>query len=138
MTNEKTGIDILGFDTVSQCENAHELAMLAPDDMTETGISFMVLGSHADVVKAHFKQKTKAFMTKSAIAEKQGKSEEFTEKLVDAKDQNEIDGAAVRVVGWVGVKQEFTPALLKQVLAKNPHWISQIVKFSENIGNFTK
>lgn len=137
MAQENT-IDILGFDTVAQCENTQELMMLAADGFTETGVTFHVLGSHADAVKEHFKKKTKSFMSRSAIAEKQGKTEEFSEKLVDAKDQNEVEGAAVRVTGWSGVKQVFSPELLKQVLARNPHWITQIVKFSENIGNFTK
>jgi len=137
MTKENLGVDILGFDVVTPCETAHDLMMLKEDDMTETGITFQVLGAHADVVKAHFKEKTKAYMTKSSVAEKQGKTDEFTGKLIDSKEQNEIEGAAIRVVGW-DAKQDFSKQLLKQVLAKNPHWIGQIVKFSENIGNFTK
>lgn len=137
MKNENTGVDILGFDVVTPCETAQPLMLLKEDDMTETGITVFVLGAHADVVKSHFKQKTQDFMIKSAQAEKQGKIDEFTAKLVQAKDVNEISGAAIRVTGW-DAKQEFTPALLKQVLAKNPHWITQIVKCSENIGNFTK
>ena len=131
------GVDILGFDTVSGCENAQPMELLAADGMTKIGISLMVLGSHADVVKKHFKDKAKRFMTSSAMAEKQGKQDQFTEKLVDAKETNEIEGAAVRVTGWVGVKQDFSQDLLKQALTKNPHWIEQVVKFSENVGNFT-
>ena len=137
MNNINT-VDILAFNAVTPCEVSQPLKMLAVDGYTETPITFLIVGAHASAVKTHLASKTKRFMSSSAIAEKQGKTEEFTEKLVDAKDKNEIEGAAVRVTGWEGATQEFSQALLKQVLANNPHWIGQIIKFSDNIGNFTK
>ena len=135
MTNS---IDILGFDAVSPCEVPQELKMLGVDGMTETGITFLVLGAHADAVKKHEKESAKKIVSGADIAKKQNKETEFTGKLIDAREKNNAENAVVRITGWIGVKQDFDVALLKQVLTKNPHWITQVVDFSENLANFTK
>lgn len=138
MNNEENGIDIESFNTVSDCEVAHELELLGPDLMTSTGIFLMVLGEHADRVVTHFKTNTKKYIAGAKIAEKQGKEDEFSERLIDNQLQTEVKGAAIRVTGWRGPKQAFNQDLLQAALTRNPHWIKQINKFSGTIGNFTK
>lgn len=131
-------IDILSFDAVSPCEVPHELKMLGVDGMTETGVTFLVLGAHADAVKKHEKDSAKKIVSGAEIAKKQNKETEFTGKLIDSREKNNAENAVVRITGWIGVKQEFSVELLKQVLTKNPHWITQVVDYSDNVGNFTK
>jgi hypothetical protein len=131
-------IDILSFDAVSPCEVPHELKMLGVDGMTETGVTFLVLGAHADVVKKYEKDSAKKFLSGAEIAKKQNKESEFTGKIIDSREKNNVESAAVRITGWLGVKQEFSVDLLKQALAKNPHWITQVIEDSDNVGNFTK
>ncbi|MBX9869283.1 MAG: hypothetical protein K2X63_05755 [Burkholderiaceae bacterium] len=138
MTNEQKLVDINSFDTVSDCEVAHEMELLQPDLMTGTGIFLMVLGAHADCVAAHFKANTKKYIAGSKVAEKQNKEAEFSERLIDNSLQNEVDGAAIRVNGWRNVTQPFSQDTLKAALKRNPQWIAQINKFSDSIGNFTK
>lgn len=135
---ENKTVDILAFDATSPCEVAQECAMKNVDDETFSGVTFLVVGDHADRVKKHFYRDAKGTAVAARRAEKSGKVDEFMEHTIDKREPKEIDGAAVRVTGWVGVQQEFSEALLKTVLAKNPHWIRQVVKFSENLGNFIK
>ncbi len=135
---ESTTVDILGFDATSPCEVAQELALKNVDDETFSGVTLLIIGDHADRVKKHFYKDAKSTAVSARHAEKSGKVDDFMEKTIDKRESKEIDGAAIRVTGWMGVKQEFNETLLKTVLAKNPHWVRQIVKFSENLGNFIK
>lgn len=136
--NQDGLVDIDVFDAAGDCETAQELELLGVDGITTTGIKLLVLGEHAERVEKFFKTKTKQFVSASEIAKKQGKESEFSAKLIDNSLDREVDGAAVRVTGWLGVKQPFADALLKHALKRNPHWIPQINKFSSSIGNFTK
>lgn len=138
MTKEVISVDIDSFNSVEDCETAHELELLNPDMLTSTGIVLLVLGAHSEQVVKHSKTNVKKYIGASEMAKKQKREAEFTDKLVDTRDQTEIDSSANRVVGWLNVTQEFSQALLKAALKRNPLWIGQINDFSEAVGNFTK
>lgn len=128
-------IDITSFDAVAQCEKGQPLALLN-DDGTETGITVDVIGKHADAVVKFNSRILHQSAKEAQIAQKKGKAPD--PKTLEEIHELNIDGASVRVVGWHGVKQEFAKDLLKGALKRNPHWIGQIIEFSDDIGNFTK
>ncbi len=74
-------------------------------------------------------------MREQVMAAKRGKPVD-PRPLEELREQN-IEGAAIRVVGWSGVKQEFSADLMRQALRRNPHWVDQIVRESDDLGNFT-
>lgn len=128
-------IDITAFDSVGKCEQGQPLE-IKDENGEETGVILMVLGKHADVVTKWFSRVVNASMREQQQAQKRG-------KLVDPKSLDEIraqniDGAAVRITGWRGPKQAFDVDLLKSALGRNPHWIDQVIEFSDDMGNFTK
>ncbi len=140
MANETQSklVDLNALDAVADCEIPQELELMSADLITSTGIKVLVLGAHAERVVTYFNGKSKKFVASSEMAKKQNREIEFTQSLIDNGKKNEVDGAAIRVTGWLGVKQDFSEDLLKNALARNPHWITQINKFSESVGNFTK
>jgi hypothetical protein len=128
-------IDILSFDAVADCEQGYDLELLDKDGVTPTGITVIVIGSKADSVQ----QWTSRMYTKMRQAEDlaKRKGQEVKIDLVELRAQN-IDGAALRVTGWRGVKQTFDREMLKQALARNDHWVDQILEASNDLGNFGK
>lgn len=131
-------VDLDDLNALADCEVPQELELMSADMVVSTGIVVFVLGAHAEKVAAFFKGKTKKYIAGSEIAKKQNKEVEFAQSLIENSKATEVDGAAIRVTGWKGVKQEFSEATLKRALDRNPHWITQINKFSESVGNFTK
>jgi|GEM_PF-2021987 len=131
-------VDLDDLNAVADCEIPQELELMSADMVTSTGIRVLVLGAHAQRVVSFIKGKTKQYVAGTEIAKKQKKEIEFAQSLIENSVNNEIDGSAVRVTGWKGVKQDFSQDILKLALARNPHWITQINSFSESVANFTK
>jgi hypothetical protein len=133
---ESSGVDILSFDVVTPCENARPLQMKdAKGNLLP--ITFFVLGAHASAVKSYIKDRVKNDVAAEVEAKKNGTEVQNISNRIDTGEFNSVNGAAVRVNGWSGVTQKFNPQILKMALQKNPHWIDDIVKYSETIGNFT-
>lgn len=126
-------IDITEFDLVGACETGHSFELRNPDGSV-TGISVTVLGGFAPEVVAWSAAVAEKFMNEQRMAQRKGKSAKA--KTTDELKAQNIDGAVVRVSGWAGVRQPFTPELLRAALNRNPHWVAQIVDESENLGNF--
>lgn len=134
MTQE--AIDITSFDTVTACEKGHPFELKGADGVTGTGITLIVLGSHADIVNKWINKVTNQAIKEQHMASRKGRPVE-PKSLDEIREQN-IEGACVRVTGWAGVKQDFSAELLKSALKRNPHWIDQIVEESNDLQNFTQ
>lgn len=126
-------IDITEFDLVGACETGHSFELRNPEGSV-TGVSVTVLGAFAPEVVAWSAAVAEKFINEQRMAQRKGKSAK-AKTQEELKAQN-IDGAVVRVVGWSGVRQPYTPELLRAALNRNPHWVAQIVDESENLGNF--
>lgn len=129
-------IDITEFDSVKACEAGHEFELKGPDGVTGTGVTLVVIGKHADPVNKWINQVVSASMLEQQIAARKGK-QVAPKSLDELRDQN-IEGALVRVIGWKGVKQDFSVDLLRAALKRNPHWVDQIIVESDELGNFSK
>jgi hypothetical protein len=134
MTKQQA-IDITSFDAVAESEAGVDIELKHADGVTGTGIVVTVIGKHADAVVAFTRNVLNRMLRDEQLAKRRGKDVEVDiEKL---KEQGRED-AAIRVIGWKNVKQEFSKELLKSALVRNPHWIDQIVEASNDLGNFTK
>lgn len=126
-------VDITEFDVVGACERGHEFELRNPDG-SSTGIKLFVLGSFAPEVVAHSARVAEQFINEQRLAQRKGKMAK-SKTMEELKAQN-IEGAVVRVVGWSGVRQPYTPELLRAALGRNPHWIPQVVEAADDLGNF--
>jgi len=128
-------IDITAFDSVGKSEQGQPLMLKHEDGITDTGITLIVLGRHADSVTKFTSRLMRDAMRDQQMAARRGKTVE-PKTLEEVKEQN-VSAAAVRVTGWDGVKQPYSEDLLKSALKRNPHWVDQIIEFSDDLGNFT-
>jgi hypothetical protein len=127
-------IDILKFNAIKDANNAFKKDMPTPDGRP-TGVIFKIIGKNADSVIQLTKKYLRKMQADEVMAKRRGKPLDPT-PIEDLEEQG-LDLACVRVVGWEGVKQEFSIDLLKQVLKQNPHWVNIIIDESNDDGNFT-
>lgn len=127
-------INILSFNAVKDAEQGFPLKMKHADG-SDVGLTFYVLGRHADAVQKHTSKTFHKMQREEALAKKRGK-----DNLMDIDDLREqgLESAVVRVTGWEGAKQEFDVNILRTALKNNPHWQDQILEASNDDSNFTK
>lgn len=129
-------LDILSFDAVADSEAGSELELMQPDGQTSTGIFLTIIGKHADAVTQWQSKLMDKKQREAMLAHKSGKP--APAQSAEERNAMNIEGTALRVTGWRGVKQEFSQDLLRKALARNPHWIPQILDHSEDVGNFSQ
>ncbi len=128
-------ISISELNLVDQCSEAVEMPFL---DTTgeETGITFLVLGAHAEEIQRWTNKKLNARRRQEEMLKKRGKSSDIRPIEEDIDFGTEL--IARRLVGWTGIKEEWTPDLALQLCTCNPLAVEQIREFSEDLGNFGK
>lgn len=129
-------LDILSFDAVKLSEHDYEFELKHIDEITGTGVFVKVIGKHADVVTRFTDRLVNEQQRAAMLAHKSGK--QLPAKSMEELRAQNIEAAALRVTGWRGVKQEFSQDLMRKALLRNPHWIDQIIKESDAVGNFFK
>lgn len=127
--------DITSISSVDRCANAAEMNVLDIDG-TEIGFQFLVLGAQADAVVKHANKAFNLQMQEEMLARKTGK--QAKQKTLEEIQESNIESALVRVAGWKGVAQEFNKDLCRDAIKRNPHWVNQIIEFSNDLRNFTK
>lgn len=130
----KKSISILNFDAVAESEIGVPVAIKNPDG-TETGLTLHVIGDNSDAVQKFSARVLREMRAREAQAKKAGKEVELD--LDRIKEQN-VEGAALRVIGWEGVDEAFDADLLKKALRRNPHWVNQILEVAGDQANFMK
>lgn len=130
----KTGMSLADLDLVSASENSFEFEYLRPDGR-ETGVFIKVIGSQAPKVQEWIRKSLNRRRSQEALAAKRGKE---IERLVEDDEQFGIDAAAIRIVGWSGIAEPFTPEAAKILVTNNSEIRDQVLEASNNMGNFSK
>ena len=130
----KTGISLADLDLVSASENSFEFEYLRPDGR-ETGVFIKVIGSQAPKVQEWIRKSLNRRRAQEALATKRGKE---IERLVEDDEQFGIDAAAIRIVGWSGISEPYTPETAKILVTNNSEVRDQVLEASNNLGNFSK
>lgn len=134
MATEKT-VSIDDLNIVKRCEDGYEFEYLDAQGK-DTGIFFTVLGAHAEKVqKWAFKQLNNQ-RTQAAVQAKRGKAEVVRIVEDDVEFAHEL--MAIRIIGWRGITQPYSPELALTLCEKNPLIVEQVREASENLANFTK
>ena len=129
-------ISLADLDVNKQCEAGFEFEVT--DDATGkgTGIFLTVIGAHAAVVQAYAKKHANEQRRFDAMQEKRGKKGAV--RTVEEDIEFGFEMAAIRVTGWRGISDEFSTEGAIRLCTINPPIKEQILKVSEDLGNFTK
>jgi hypothetical protein len=107
-------------------------------DGSRSGLTFSVLGTHCETVTNEInrlvndRRREEAAAAAEAAASRQ--PEGFTPVESDIAFGQRL--AAVRLVGWEGIKEKFTPALGLRLCQSNPDIAAQITAQSNKLANF--
>lgn len=127
--------DITSVSSVDRCANASPMDVQDMDGQ-DLGFQLMVLGAQAEAVQKYTNKIVNDEIIQSEIARKKGKPQK--QRTMEDTINGNIEAALVRVTDWVGVKQKFDKETLREAIKKNPHWVNQIIEFSNDLRNFTK
>lgn len=135
-------ISLNDLNAVEACAEAFEFDYLDPATGEPTGIKFKVLGAQSNIVTKEVarlindrrrKEAAKAAQQKLSIGPK---SVDF--EPVESDVEFGFRLAAVRLVGWTGISDEFTPENALKLCRSNREISNLITAQSDLMSNFTK
>lgn len=130
------------LNVVAKSSKAFEFPYLNADGK-ETGIYLSVLGGNADAVRTVAEELIDARRQKEAYRQMKA-SKSRPGSVVPEIDKTADDIAfgqrlaAVRLVGWRGIKEPCTPENAAKLCASNPSIAAQVMEHSDDMANFTK
>jgi len=124
------------LDAVAAADEAHEFEFTLPDG-EGSGLFLQVVGANSPRVKAVEFEIGNAYRKKEAMkaAQRTG-SKEISRIEDDVATVHKL--AAARIVGWRGLKEEFTPEIALRLVSINPEVANQVTEVSNNLALFTK
>lgn len=130
---KNTGFSLDDLNLVSASENSYEFEYIRGNGMA-TGVFISVLGSQAPKVQEWIRKNLNRRRTQEAMAAKRGKE---IERTVEDDEDFGIQGAAIRIVGWKGINEPFSPEAAMTLCRNNSEIREQIYEASNNLGNFS-
>jgi hypothetical protein len=124
------------LDVTKNCEAGFEFEVT--DDATGkgVGIHLTVIGAHAPAVLDFTRKSLNARRVFDEMNEKRGKKSQSRSIEDDIEFSTNL--VAIRVIGWRGITDEFTPEGAIKLCTINPPIREQILKASEDLANFTQ
>jgi len=119
---------------VAKSANGHTFT-LKDQSGEDTGITMTVIGSNSDIVQKHHSRHIDALRVKDAMAKKRGKDVEPEPFEKDVA--HTAESAAIRLIGWTGIDRPWSPEAAIELCTVNPLVFSQVMKESDELGNFT-
>jgi hypothetical protein len=125
------------LDQGKACEKPYEFEVTNEIDGKGTGLFLSVVGAHAQRVLNLIQKTVDERRVAEAMAEKRdprGKQVHVRPIKEDIDYSTEL--VAVRVVGWRGIKEEYSPERAIKLCTINPGIKEQILAASEELRNF--
>lgn len=98
------------------------------------GVFLTILGEQSDIVEKFITELADKRATEAFKAQKNGRPAVNAQQFLD----DEVASAAVRVTGWRGLREPFTPENLQRLLRSNRRVVRQILVASSDDTFFTK
>lgn len=136
MSNTDTKVQAVSLSNLNEVEAcSHAEEMTFKDSEGElTNIKLMVLGTHAQVVQDGIYRQIDQSNRQEFKQKKAGRVVEPA--LTEEHMSKSIASIALRIVGWSGISEPWTPKLALQFCTQNPSGRAQVQEFSEDLGNF--
>lgn len=131
-------LSIDDLDAEAAAEKGFEFEFINADG-SASGIFFTVLGGEAAAVRAATNDLMDERRRRDAVLEAQtraGKPKPITKSADDVLFGKKL--AAIRLVGWRGLKEPYSPDLALKLCVKNSEVSAQVMAASENQANFTQ
>ena len=135
----KTLLSLDDLDAVTAGDEAFEFPYILPNG-SDTGITFKVLGAQSEKVTAEVNRLVNERRRKEASAEAQSRTARSEAVFTPVEDDVAFGQrlAAVRLVGWTGLKDEWSPANALRLCQRNADVSNQVTAKSNEVGNFMK
>lgn len=134
MTKPTATVSLADLNLTKQCEQAFEFEYLDPAG-NGTGVFLSVLGSQSPTVQKWIRRRLNERRQRELLAARRGKD---VESSVEDDEEFAIEGATVRLVGWRGITEPFSPGLAEELVTINPELRAQVFKASNDLGNFSR
>jgi len=132
--NKETLLSIDDLDLTAASDTPFDLEILNIKGV-KTGIIIQVLGSESEKVQEWTNRQANRIRTQATQKSVTGKDKVRT---AEEDDEYIIESAAVRVVGWKGLKDEYTKDNATRLMSRNVHVRMQVLTASNDLGNYSK
>lgn len=131
---------MISLESLDLCKACDEAVSLNPLDANgeELGIELLVLGAHSQAIQDALNKKINKQRAKQAIDARSSRRKPADYTPIEDDIQFGIESVAVRIAGWSGITEEYSPEMAIKLCTINPDICRQVREFSEDIGNFTK
>src|SRR5690625_3381017 len=130
----KKAISIKDINTRAYASRGHEFELEYRKGQG-VGVFLTVLGDQAQAVEDFEVDLAEKRLQESLESAQDGKS---TTRSTRQTMLDNIERALIRITGWRGVEEEFSPGLARNFLSNNPDFVDQVLAESRKRGNFTK
>lgn len=128
-------ISIADLNARKDAAQGHEIELKIPGADKGLGVFFTILGEQAQVVEDFEVELADKRAQESLEAAQDGKAKPRSTRQTL---QDNRERAMVRVVGWRGLTETYSPELASTFLANNPDFVDQVLAESRKRGNFMK
>lgn len=128
-------ISLKDLDLKKKCESPAEMELLGSEGQS-TGVRLMVLGGQAEAVTRHINKAINEARRNAALAVRRDRRGHVS--TIEEDIEFGVESVAVRIVGWSGITEEYTPDNAVTLCASNTDICRQVREFSEDLANFTK
>ncbi|PRC92676.1 hypothetical protein [Solimicrobium silvestre] len=132
---KKVSMSLNDLNIVKKCDDAFEFEYISETTGKGTGVFINVLGSHSPKVQGYVRRELNDLRKQAEMAKKRGKE---IERSIEDDEGFSNEAAAIRVIGWRGITEDYSPELAVQLIASNPIIRAQIYAASNDLENFTK
>jgi len=134
MHANKVPLSLSDLNLAVKCEASHTFEYIDSAGK-ETGVLLTVLGSQAPKVQDWVRKSINQRRTRDEMNKKRGKEVQNT---VEDDEDFSNEAAAIRLVGWEGITEQYSHSLALQLIANNRDIRDQIFAASNDLSNFTK
>lgn len=129
------GFSLDDLDATRASAEAFEFEYMAPDG-SGTGVFLSVLGAQSEAVVKEVARMINDRRRKEAARKLKGKNADIDTMESDVEMGSQL--AAIRLVGWRGIIEPFTPENALRLCSSNRDVAAQIIEQSDAMGNFMK
>ncbi|NQE62957.1 hypothetical protein [Caulobacter sp. RHG1] len=135
ITDTPTLVDLSDLDAVTAGETPFEVEYIRKDG-SGSGVFLLVLGGQSDKVQAEVNRLVNDRRKKQAQATAVGGAVEFTPIEDDIAFGHRL--TAVRLVGWRGIKQDWSAENAFRLISRNSEIAEQVTAASNTLSNFMR
>lgn len=132
--SKDTLLSIDDLDLTAASDTPFDLEVLNTKGV-KTGLTLQVLGSESEKVQDWTNRQANRIRTQATQKSVSGKDKVRT---AEEDDEYIVESAAIRIVGWKGLKEDFTKDNATRLMARNVHIRMQVLQASNDLGNYSK